>query len=83
MMKRAASAEDINQQDYTKKNNFILQLPLIINPKIVDNIPVFQLETAMGSAISLFDNAKAVLVNRDRFAPVKKTQDLLLIWYHP
>ncbi|HOD54564.1 MAG TPA: UTP--glucose-1-phosphate uridylyltransferase, partial [Candidatus Cloacimonadota bacterium] len=67
-------------RDKMQSNHNILDLPLIINPKKVDNIPVYQLETAMGSAISLFEGAKAVLVNRDRFAPVKKTQDLLLIW---
>ncbi len=63
-----------------EENNNVLDLPLIINPKKVEDTPVYQLETAMGSAISVFDGAKAVLVNRDRFAPVKKTQDLLLIW---
>jgi UTP--glucose-1-phosphate uridylyltransferase. len=33
----------------------------------------------MGSAISAFENARAVLVPRTRFAPVKTTQDLLLV----
>ena len=33
----------------------------------------------MGSAISAFENAQAVLVPRTRFAPVKTTQDLLLV----
>lgn len=53
---------------------------MIVNPKTVEGIDVIQLETAMGAAISIFDNAKAILVNRDRFTPVKKTQDLVLIW---
>jgi UTP--glucose-1-phosphate uridylyltransferase len=41
---------------------------------------VYQLETAMGAAISVFDNATAIRVPRDRFAPVKKCQDLLALW---
>jgi UTP--glucose-1-phosphate uridylyltransferase len=58
----------------------LMLLPLIVNPKIVDETAVYQLETAMGSAISVFNNAKAVVVPRERFAPVKKTNDLLTIW---
>ncbi len=61
-------------------NDGILLLPLIINPKQVGEIPVYQLETAMGSAISVFSNSKALIVPRERFAPVKKTNDLLAIW---
>lgn len=62
------------------KNNNSLNLPIIINPKVVDDIPVYQLETAMGAAISVFEESKALVVPRSRFAPVKKTDDLLLIW---
>lgn len=62
------------------QNNGFLSLPLIINRKEVKNIPVYQLETAMGAAISLFAGAKALEVGRDRFIPVKKTNDLLTIW---
>jgi len=58
----------------------LMLLPLIVNPKVVDGTPVFQLETAMGSAISTFANAKALVVPRERFTPVKKTNDLLSIW---
>jgi UTP--glucose-1-phosphate uridylyltransferase len=59
-------------------------LPLIVNRKTVDprapqNPPVLQLETAMGAAIGAIDGARAVLVSRPRFAPVKTTDDLLLI----
>lgn len=65
------------------KNN-ILDLPLICNAKTVDpsdtsSIPVYQLETAMGAAISVFENAKAIRVPRSRFFPVKTTNDLLAI----
>ena len=34
----------------------------------------------MGSAISVFSKSKALVVPRSRFAPVKKTSDLLAIW---
>ncbi len=58
----------------------IMLLPLIVNPKNVDSTPVYQLETAMGAAISVFNGAQAVMVPRSRFAPVKKNNDLLAIW---
>jgi UTP--glucose-1-phosphate uridylyltransferase len=59
-------------------------LPLIHNPKTVDprdskSTPVFQLETAMGSAIMVFAGAQAIRVPRTRFAPVKTTGDLLAV----
>jgi UTP--glucose-1-phosphate uridylyltransferase len=38
------------------------------------------MESAMGAAISLFDNAAALRVPRTRFAPVKTTDDLLGVW---
>jgi UTP--glucose-1-phosphate uridylyltransferase len=57
-----------------------LDLPLIVNRKAVDGTPVFQLETAMGSAISVVPGAQAVSVPRSRFAPVKTTDDLLALW---
>lgn len=62
----------------------VVPLALIKNAKTVDprdktSPPVFQLETAMGAAISSFHNAGAVRVPRDRFAPVKTTSDLLVI----
>lgn len=62
----------------------VLGLAMIRNKKTLDprdpNSPaVFQLETAMGAAISVFENAGAVRVPRSRFAPVKTTSDLLAI----
>jgi UTP--glucose-1-phosphate uridylyltransferase len=38
---------------------------------------VFQLESAMGAAIGVFDGAAALRVSRRRFSPVKTTEDLL------
>jgi UTP--glucose-1-phosphate uridylyltransferase len=62
----------------------VLGLPMIRNRKTVDptdktSTPVYQLETAMGAAISAFDGARAVRVPRTRFAPVKTTNDLLVL----
>jgi hypothetical protein len=40
---------------------------------------VFQLETAMGSAIECFDNAGAIVVPRSRFSPVKTCNELFAL----
>ena len=50
-----------------------------IDPRSPDSFPVFQLETAMGSAISVFKNSSAICVPRTRFAPVKTSEDLLAV----
>ncbi|GAB4260331.1 MAG: UTP--glucose-1-phosphate uridylyltransferase [Deferrisomatales bacterium] len=55
-----------------------LDLPVIVNRKRVGETPVVQLETAMGAAIGSFPRSAGVLVPRDRFAPVKTTDDLLV-----
>ena len=60
----------------------VLGLPMIRNAKTVDprdrsSTPVYQLETAMGSAIAVFTGAGAICVPTSRFAPIKKTNDLL------
>ena len=61
-----------------------LHLPLIknkktVNPRDSSSAAVFQLETAMGSAIECFDNAGAIVVPRSRFAPVKTCNDLFAL----
>jgi len=61
-----------------------LDLPLMVNRKTVDpkdpgSTPVLQLETAMGSAIDVWDGAQAIRVPRRRYAPVKTTNDLLAV----
>lgn len=61
------------------ENGNFLPLSLIINPKEVNGTKVYQLESAMGAAINVFDGSKAMVVNRNRFAPVKKTNELLAI----
>lgn len=62
-----------------KLETFSLQLDVIVNKKIVNQYPVIQLETAIGSGINSFQGSVAVKVPRKRFLPVKKTNDLLLI----
>lgn len=62
----------------------VLGLPLIRNVKNVDptdssSPEVFQIETAMGAAIEVFEGATAIVVGRDRFLPVKTTNDLLVL----
>ncbi|QBR92341.1 UTP--glucose-1-phosphate uridylyltransferase [Nocardioides euryhalodurans] len=62
----------------------ILGLPLIRNVKNVDpgdkkSPEVVQVETAMGAAIEVFDGARTICVGRDRFVPVKTTNDLLVL----
>src|SRR6185312_4260487 len=62
----------------------VLGLPMIVNRKTVDprdssSPAVYQLETAMGAAIDVFDGAAALEVTRQRFAPVKTTNDLLVV----
>lgn len=64
--------------------DYKLGLPMIRNQKTVDprdpdSIMVYQLETAMGSAIAIFPQAQAIRVPRTRFAPVKSTNELLAV----
>lgn len=62
----------------------VLELPIIVNRKTVDptrkdSTPVIQIESAMGTAVEVFDGSQALLVPRDRFRPVKTTNELLLV----
>jgi UTP--glucose-1-phosphate uridylyltransferase len=62
----------------------VLGLPLIRNEKTVDpgdpSTPkVIQVETAMGAAVELFPDSRLIEVGRDRFIPVKTTNDLLVL----
>ena len=88
--------QDINRYRYFNTNNLwvnlralkqklyehnnLLPLSLILNSKEVEEEKVYQIESAMGAAISVFKGSKAIAVNKDRFIPVKKTNDLLAIW---
>ena len=62
----------------------VLGLPLIRNVKTVDpgdpkTPEVIQVETAMGAAIEVFEGSHLIEVGRDRFVPVKTTNDLLVL----
>ena len=62
----------------------VLGLPLIRNLKNVDpsdktSPEVIQIETAMGAAIEVFEGSRAIEVGRERFVPVKTTDDLLVL----
>ncbi len=62
----------------------VLDLPIIRNLKTVDptdpsSPEIIQLESAMGSAIEIFEGATAIEVPRSRFMPIKTTNELLLM----
>jgi len=67
-----------------EKHDQVLPLPMIRNTKNIDptdpsSPQVYQLETAIGTAIPLFKGAHAIEVGRERFVPVKTTNDLLAL----
>ncbi len=71
-------------RDVLDERGGVLGLPMIVNRKTVNpadpsSAPVIQLETAMGAAIDVFEGARAIRVPRERFAPVKTTDDLLAL----
>ena len=76
---------DLEVLDRTlRERKSVLGLPLIKNEKTVDpadssSPKVIQIETAMGSAVEVFEGATAIGVGRDRFLPVKTTSDLLVL----
>jgi UTP--glucose-1-phosphate uridylyltransferase len=62
----------------------VLELPIIVNRKTVDptrkdSTPVIQIESSMGTAVEVFEGSQALFVPRDRFRPVKTTNELLLV----
>jgi UTP--glucose-1-phosphate uridylyltransferase len=70
--------------DALDESDGVLELPLIVNRKTVDprdksSPAVIQLESAMGAAIGSFKGAQLLCVPRTRFAPVKTTDDLLVL----
>ena len=40
---------------------------------------MIQIETAMGAAVEIFEDSALIEVGRDRFVPVKTTNDLLVV----
>lgn len=74
----------VQVRDILAERNGVLGLPLIRNEKTVDpadpsSPKVIQLESAMGAAIEVFPGATAIAVGRDRFLPVKTTNELMLL----
>ncbi len=75
---------DLRSLEQVFLQHHMIPLDLILNPKTLDprdphSPKVLQIETAMGAAVSAFQEAAAVEVPRERFAPVKTTNDLLLV----
>ena len=67
-----------------RERDGVLGLPMIVNKKTADpsddeSPEVFQLETAMGAALGVIEGARVLSVPRTRFAPVKTTDDLLVL----
>ena len=74
---------DALEQEMSSRGG-VLGLPIIVNRKTVDpsrkdSTPVIQVESAMGTAIEVFDGSRALHVPRGRFRPVKTTNELLLL----
>jgi len=74
----------VRMRDEIKRRDGILGLPLIRNVKHVDpgdssSPEVIQIETAMGAAIEVFPDSTTIEVGRERFVPVKTTNDLLVL----
>ena len=71
-------------RDALVERSSVLGLPMIRNEKTVDpsdksSTKVIQIESAMGAAVEVFEGATAICVGRDRFLPVKTTNELLLL----
>lgn len=86
--------EDLDRHRYFNTNNIWVRLdaieeswtdlPIIINRKPIvpfdrDSPEAIQLESAMGAAIGVVAGATAIAVGRDRFLPVKTTNDLFVL----
>jgi UTP--glucose-1-phosphate uridylyltransferase len=71
-------------RDELDRRDGILGLSLIKNTKTVDpadpsSPEVIQIESAMGAAIEVFAGSRTIEVGRDRFVPVKTTNDLAVL----
>ena len=74
----------VAMRDELDRRDGILGLAMIRNTKTVDpadktSPEVIQIETAMGAAIEVFEGAALIEVTRERFLPVKTTNDLLVL----
>ena len=71
-------------RDELERRDGVLGLALIKNTKTVDpadpeSPEVIQIESAMGAAVEVFEDAALIEVTRARFLPVKTTNDLLVL----
>jgi UTP--glucose-1-phosphate uridylyltransferase len=71
-------------RDELDRRDGVLGLALITNVKTVDpsdpeSPEVIQIESAMGAAIEVFEGSQLIEVTRERFLPVKTTNDLLVL----
>ncbi|VEI14010.1 UTP--glucose-1-phosphate uridylyltransferase [Trueperella bialowiezensis] len=71
-------------RDLLRTTGGLVDLPVIRNHQTVDptdpNSPqVIQIECAMGAIVEKFEHAKPIVVGRERFIPVKTTNDLMVI----
>ncbi len=74
----------VAMRDELERREGVLGLAMIKNTKTVDpsdktSPEVIQIEAAMGAAIEVFADAALVEVTRERFLPVKTTNDLLVL----
>jgi len=75
---------DLRKLNEILQKNGVIELPFIANEKTLNpndkSTPkVYQIEQAMGAAISLFDGARLLEIEKERFFPVKTTNDLFLL----
>ena len=56
-----------------------MDLSVIINEKSIKGHAVIQLETAIGAGLENFPGSVGLVVDRERFLPVKNTSDLILL----
>ncbi|MBM7825273.1 UTP--glucose-1-phosphate uridylyltransferase [Arcanobacterium pluranimalium] len=71
-------------RDLLRRTGGVVNLPLIRNKKHVDptdktSPEVYQIECASGAIVSSFSDSRPILVGRERFLPVKTTNDLFAI----
>jgi len=75
---------DLEYLNKILSDNDFIKLDMIkneknVNPNDKTSTKVYQIETALGSAISKLEKTSAILVNRDRYLPVKDLNHLLKI----
>ena len=75
---------DLRKLNEILRRDGVIELPFIANEKTLNpndkSTPkVYQIEQAMGAAIELFDGARLLEVEKERFFPVKTTNDLFLL----